>query len=529
MPFDTAGNFTRSYNWQADRDAGIKIEAARMDGEFNNFAAAMNQVLLKNGTSPALGNLNMGGYDIVNLNNAATSTNPAISFSQDPKTGIYSPAAGSITILSGGTGMIMVTPTGVSIPTLSGPSSVPTGGLTLGSNTNLTGGQLTLNGSGGAGGFRGMVVETAGVLRWLIAGDGSTESGSNVGTNFIVQRYDDTGNSLGQALTIQRNTGAAAFSSALNVGGIITGAANIVATTPGQLVVNGPAGQQRYITIQTATAPRWTLSADTTAESGSNAGSNFYIGRWSDGSVLIDNPIAIGRASGVVNFSQIPTHPSPTKAFGNDTRTQSATMQALAQHGISLGGFVAASGAYYPGAGNTGDVLYYTVNTTNSCYLPGGAPNATITLINASGTTVGIAGISTPPAYNTVPNGAAIVMGADTGGTWRAVATAGYGSVGRVTETDEDTYTCNAENYFDGNCIHFNGSGHKRLVWEEDLLPGARLEVSCDPGATVEFAYAGTARAVPINRTSGISMRGPGEAVITQKKLREIWLKGDIR
>lgn len=89
MPgFDPSGNFTRAHNWQADRDAGIRILADRHDAEDNNFAAAFNQTFLRNGVVPMSGDLNMGGKKI-NTIAAGTVLLPGLSFELNIATGLY--------------------------------------------------------------------------------------------------------------------------------------------------------------------------------------------------------------------------------------------------------------------------------------------------------------------------------------------------------------------------------------------------------------------------------------------------------
>lgn len=61
---------------------------------------------------------------------------------------------------------------------------------------------------GAAATARRMQIRTAGVMRWDFGGDGTAESGSNVGTNFVVNHYDDSGVSLGTAINLERDTGA---------------------------------------------------------------------------------------------------------------------------------------------------------------------------------------------------------------------------------------------------------------------------------------------------------------------------------
>jgi hypothetical protein len=52
-----------------------------------------------------------------------------------------------------------------------------------------------------------------GTKRWAIGKEATAETGSNVGSDFHVYRYTDAGGFLGQALSIQRSTGNAVFSS----------------------------------------------------------------------------------------------------------------------------------------------------------------------------------------------------------------------------------------------------------------------------------------------------------------------------
>lgn len=50
---------------------------------------------------------------------------------------------------------------------------------------------------------------------------------------------------------------------------------------------------------------RWTLDlGDSTAEGGTNTGSNFSVGRWNDGGSFIDTPFSIARSTGTATFAQ---------------------------------------------------------------------------------------------------------------------------------------------------------------------------------------------------------------------------------
>lgn len=88
MPFDIAGNFTRNYNFQQDRDNGVKILAARVDGEFDNFATGMNAVFFRDGRVPMQADLRMNTNRISGIADGTVGS-PALKFQSDQSTGPY--------------------------------------------------------------------------------------------------------------------------------------------------------------------------------------------------------------------------------------------------------------------------------------------------------------------------------------------------------------------------------------------------------------------------------------------------------
>lgn len=138
MPFDGSGNFTRSYNFVQDKTNGIKIVASRMDGEFDNFATAMNQAFLRNGLVPMTGSLNMGTNTINSIGDGTVGT-PAIRFNSDPTTGIYVPGYGKVALTAGGTKRLEANSTGILVSgtaTADTFASASTGGVGLQLGTN---------------------------------------------------------------------------------------------------------------------------------------------------------------------------------------------------------------------------------------------------------------------------------------------------------------------------------------------------------------------------------------------------------
>lgn len=65
-----------------------------------------------------------------------------------------------------------------------------------------------------------------------------------------------------------------------------------------QLILNSNAGQNRYVRFNTAGSQRWQFGVNSAAESGSSAGSGFYINRFDDSGVVLGNTLTVDRASG---------------------------------------------------------------------------------------------------------------------------------------------------------------------------------------------------------------------------------------
>lgn len=114
MPYDGFGNFTRDYNWTADKLASIKITSVRHDAEDDNFATALNQVILRSGVAPFSGDVKMGGNDITGIG-AGSDDVPSIQFGGDATTGIYLPAAGVLGFSASGVERGRFTSTGFSV------------------------------------------------------------------------------------------------------------------------------------------------------------------------------------------------------------------------------------------------------------------------------------------------------------------------------------------------------------------------------------------------------------------------------
>lgn len=169
----------------------------------------------------------------------------------------------------------------LSIVRSSGVATINTSSLSL--VGAASGSLLAIDGN--AGTDRAIYYRTSGVLRWVEYVNSVSEGGSNSGSNFSIQRYNDAGASLGVVFGITRSDGTATFSNNLAVNSTLR--------------MNNVAGTFRPIQFESSASARWNMGTNNVAESGSNAGSNFYIQRYNDAGAALGNPVlSIVRSSG---------------------------------------------------------------------------------------------------------------------------------------------------------------------------------------------------------------------------------------
>ncbi|HDR9163592.1 TPA: hypothetical protein QDB28_003996, partial [Burkholderia vietnamiensis] len=86
-------------------------------------------------------------------------------------------------------------------------------------------------------------------------------------------------------------------------GGTLTGAATLSYASPTLFLNALASGQQRAIQYNTNGSARWQNGATSGAESGSNAGSDWFLARYSDAGAYIDAPIIVYRSTGVTSLA----------------------------------------------------------------------------------------------------------------------------------------------------------------------------------------------------------------------------------
>jgi len=99
-------------------------------------------------------------------------------------------------------------------------------------------------------------------------------------------------------LTAADVTNALTYTPVNRAGDTMSGALTVPAAN-----VSGAAGVARPLFFQTAASDRWVAQADSAAESGANAGSNFAIVRYNDAGAPIDTPFSINRKTGLASFA----------------------------------------------------------------------------------------------------------------------------------------------------------------------------------------------------------------------------------
>lgn len=152
---------------------------------------------------------------------------------------------------------------------------------------------------GGAGSVRDLEFLTNGTTRWNLRCDDTAEAGSDAGSDFRIVPRDDSGTSLGAALIITRADGNANFTANLDVDGDL-----IVGDGAGSqtITIDGGAATNRAIRYETNDSLRWVARASSTAEAGSDAGSDYEIAGYDDTGTLIGTYFRITRSNGVITI-----------------------------------------------------------------------------------------------------------------------------------------------------------------------------------------------------------------------------------
>jgi hypothetical protein len=213
-----------------------------------------------------------------------------------------------------------------------------------------------------------------------------------------------------------------ALGTVAKAGDTFTGPVTLSPTSgDGVLAIDSVAGNTGSLQFKTAGSLRWALQRNNTTESGSNAGSNLLLTRYTDAGASIDNPISIVRSTGVVALLQRPT-------FAGNTAIDTGNIAANAQGRLIGVQVFTSSGTYTPTAGTSSVIVE----------IQGGGGGGGGSLAN-SGTNVSAASSGAAGGYikhrmTSGFNGATVTIGSGgSGGTGAAGGSGGNTSFGALT------------------------------------------------------------------------------------------------
>ena len=114
-----------------------------------------------------------------------------------------------------------------------------------------------------------------------------------------------------------------------------------VAANTTRMLLDGDAGQSKIITYRTAGLQRWGLYCNNIAESGSNAGSNFVLRRYSDAGTLLSTTLEVNRATGVTKIGDgLDLNGSELTNFSADVVALTASLEFNAANSATYNGRV---------------------------------------------------------------------------------------------------------------------------------------------------------------------------------------------
>jgi hypothetical protein len=463
----------------------------------------------------------------------------------------------------------------------SGAVAIGAGGLTVAGPATVSGPNPTITLSGASTVNRMIYMESNGSLRWIMGADAENETGSNAGSNLLIQRFNDSGAMIDNPVVIYRNDGsvrisnplwtpqanlnaAAGVSKALyfmtggsprwvlysdgsaesggNAGSTLqltsytdagAGLCNVMSITRAGVVTfnatqpiihSGPAATNRGMAIYTGATCRWQVLGDATAESGGNAGTNFAIARYNDAGAYLDEPITIQRSTGVVGLNIGAA--APTKGL-QDNSTNVATTAYVFNNGIQSGlnTEINSPATLTLGQANAGHLvgLNRTSGTITTVVFPstgGAGAYGTFLLNNQGGTAIALSFPLGCDYGGTLAAGKQVMVSGDGNGFYRTIATGGSGTLLIAPAQFEADHTLTEADWDDGS-LHFTEDA--TVTIPADFPPRAKVEVSCARGATVTFAYEGVMLAIPGGDEGPHDLVGPAITMI-RRRGDEIWL-----
>lgn len=291
-------------------------------------------------------------------------------------------------------------------------------------------------------------------------------------------------------------------------GGTFTG--NVTFSSGGVPAVSNSAGNPRGYAFQTSGTERWFVYASSEAETGSNAGSNFAISRYSDAGSFIDTPLEIVRSTGQVLLAD------GLQVSGTITALNLIQTAASASGGAGIN----IPQGTAPTSPNNGDV--WTTSSALFVRING----STQQLASVAGLGLGALAYLNSPTFSMA---GAFQAGQDYTTPLATPTTTEVGYMGTPQNSQSGSYTLTLADR--GKELFLTGNGTLTIPANASVaFPiGATIEISADVGVTQTIAITtDTLRFVPTNVTGSRTLTGPGTAIIQKKKATEWWIKGDV-
>ncbi len=203
----------------------------------------------------------------------------------------------------------------------------------------------------------GLSLTTNGTLYGGNAAQGLTIFGNGSSYDFALVNYNNTL----YVMNVPHGTVNCQFYGAVFVNGAVSAGSVSAAgiSSSANMFITGAVGNYREIQWQTSGSLRWMMCADSTAESGSNAGSNFGLFGYSDTGAYLGEYLSINRATGTSTFSAAVSAASFTGWFlpqGANAFSATAVPSSISA-GVNLEYTNQGSGVWGSGCAGIGGIL----------------------------------------------------------------------------------------------------------------------------------------------------------------------------
>ena len=185
---------------------------------------------------------------------------------------------------------------------------------------------------------------------------------------------------------------------------VLTGATFTGAISAPSATITAASGTAKEVTLATGGVARWLFGANSTAESGANAGSNFRLWSYDDSGTLLRDNILINRSTGAfdlkANLVHIPISTSAVPATIRGLASQSANLTEWQNSGGSVLASVSAAGlGTFAGVTSTENVaVTKSQSATTRIAVTNGSTNANALAEIRAATNAGYTGLFKHPA-----------------------------------------------------------------------------------------------------------------------------------